>query len=290
MTASWTVTDHLSSTSTTTQASFTLAPQATIPVGSLIIVTVNEVTSTTQGTLADSGGNTYTQIGPQHPNAVAANGSCSIWYVISSTHQLTTGSTWTYTKVGTTHNCAMAAISVAYSGTTTLNLNTTPTTGNSAAPSITSGAPAKNNELFVAVLGSGNISTGSFTQDSLNAAWQTGPDKAFPASSGGAVAGGNVANATNAALTWAPAITSAAWCAFLISFAQTNQATSLTAAQGSFSLTGEAASQQITLAASTGMFSLVGGLISGLHTVYTQLRNLAASLYTTRVKPPTLST
>lgn len=185
-------------------------PTSNIVGGSLIVVVVGSNDTSLRLTgVSDSAGNTYTLA----KNSAVSGRVAGIWYCLNAT-ALTTSSTISYTKTTNNSGVGISVCSATYTGILSLDLNTNPTTGNSTAPSITSGTPSTAGELFIGAVGAGHNSGGTFTQAS---GWSN--CLTFEAGAGvGSAMGGFQVNAGTGTLTYNPTISTSFWNAFLISF------------------------------------------------------------------------
>ena len=184
----------------------------TVPAGAIIVVAVTEASGDALlGSVSDSAGNSYSLI-----TSADAGGSSfyesGIFY--STTGNALSGGSLTYTKHNGVANTAISAVYVTGAKASS-PLDTAVTqraTGSSSAPSVTSGTPTSQGELFIATVGWPNA---TLTQDSGHG-WASPPAQG---SSTANVAGGNQINSTAAALTFSPALGSAqSWAAFVIGF------------------------------------------------------------------------
>jgi hypothetical protein len=211
---SWVFTDHGGLVNIST-GTLSLNPAATITAGSLVVVMIVEASATggSIGTLADSAGNVYTKADDASPNNANANGRTGIWYRLSLTTQLTTASTWTYTKIGTGAT-TMTAVSATYGGTASLDVHSTLTTGNSTSPAIGPDTPT-GSDLCIGAVGIVPRTAGdTFTQDTGHG-WSNGPDAINATTLAGSVGGHQV---TSAFVGYAPTITSRPWAEFQLCF------------------------------------------------------------------------
>jgi hypothetical protein len=211
---SWAFMDHGGLVNIST-GTLSLNPAATITAGSLVVVVVVEASATggSIGTLADSAGNVYTKADDASPNAANANGRAGIWYRLALTTQLTTASTWTYTKIGTGAT-TMTAVSATYGGTASLDVHSTLTTGNSTSPQIGPDAPT-GSDLCIAAVGIVPRTAGdTFNQDVAHG-WSNGPDAINATTLAGSVGGNKI---TSAFVAYAPTITSRPWAEFQLCF------------------------------------------------------------------------
>lgn len=134
----------------------------TIPSGSLIIVVVSEATATTNGTMADAAGNTYT-VGASGTESASA-GQGMIFYAYNSA--ALTAQAITYTKAGSGH-----ATSMTVSYLTGMQTGSDPrdsataanASGTSASPSVTSGTPGSAGLIMVGALTLSNGSALTYT-------------------------------------------------------------------------------------------------------------------------------
>jgi hypothetical protein len=187
----------------------------TVPSGSLIVVVVAEIASTTIGGTVSDGVNTYSSAGGIFINNSSANGFINTFYAPNAS--LSSG-TITYTKQTSPH---VAGISAIYSSNIVLSsaLDSAVTAtagGSSSTPSVTSGTPVKSGELFVGAVGnSTDGGTIVVTQDS-------GHGWAFPPNTDGVVtviAGGNQVNSGVGTKVFAPTLNqSTPWAASVVGF------------------------------------------------------------------------
>lgn len=211
------VTDQLSASNTGT-SSLTLTPTANIAAGSLIVICTFENDSsagTPNVTDNASSPNTYIQSTSISPNNSPTNGTLYIWYVLSA-NAVTTANTITFHKVGT-GGSTMAAISSTYTGTLSVDVNATPTTGTATPVKIPAGSgtvtPAVT-DLFVACAGIKPRGVGdTFTQSS---GWSTGPDAVSISGGTAGQIGGHVISSSPQ--QYNAAITSHNWGAVLLAF------------------------------------------------------------------------
>ena len=191
--------------------------------GSCIVVIVHDRSTAGSPSLADSQGNSYALVDSQGLNGSRTYGTLYFFRAFNSI-ALSAVDTITYTKGGTGNlQCALSAMS------TTLALTASdPVDGATVAtnfgtnfnPNVTSGVPTLTNELFVGAVGIRGTS-GTFTQDSANAAWVTPPDESSSGTSSinARVNGGSVIDATTATRTYAPNYSvSEHWAAIIVGF------------------------------------------------------------------------
>lgn len=183
----------------------------TVPGGALVVVCVMEA-ATVAGSVADNAPNTYSLA-----SSVVVNAADIVQAFYSSNVNFLSGGTITYTKHTSGSACVISAFYITGELTSgsPLDLVTTPTTGTSAAISITSGTAAVANELNVAVIGC-IVAGETLTQD-VTHAWQNFP--VIESANSLTVAGGVFVNPGTAGLTYAPTLgTSTKWGALLITF------------------------------------------------------------------------
>jgi hypothetical protein len=215
--ADFIVTDHGSTPGVTNN------PNTDIAIGSLVIVFVQERTSTgNYGTIADTNGNTWTRANIGHPNNLTSWGSASIWYCLKTTQLITIANSVTYTPIASTNAIMVSMISATYAAgsTCTLDINQTPQTGASAVPAIQSGPLNYLNELVVAAIAVSPMgASDTFTQV---AGWSNGPDHQYYNIGGQAgatgVCGGNIQVTGTSSVVYNPTILNRAWVAMMLSF------------------------------------------------------------------------
>lgn len=200
---------------------------AGVPAGSLIVVGVTEKSTTgVNGTLADTATNTWNTSQSGNLAATAADGRGMVFFAFNS-KALSNGNTITYTKNTSGSVCAISAcyfgpdvIVVANPEDTAARASATGTTGTI---TVTSGAPAHPNGLFVGVLcDSGSTTAGgnaTFTQAA--SPWATPPNEANSGGSGNArVNGGWLLGSGTTTQTYNPSLSSTAqqWALFITAF------------------------------------------------------------------------
>ena len=209
------VTDQLGTVGST-GATLAMTVNATVAIGSLVVVSVMELNTTgTAGTLADSAGNSYTKANDASPAATNSNGRASVFYCLKTTGTLTGGSsTITYTRVTSAVATGICAISSTYAGTIILDKNATPTTGTGTTNLTISATGTSGTELYVGAGGIKSAGAGIFTQGT---GFSNGPDYE---NAGGGTCGSMGGNKTGSgAQTWAPTLSvSRSWAMFLLVF------------------------------------------------------------------------
>lgn len=174
-------------TSNNNAAGATLAiASAVIPNNALVVVLVNEATSTSTGSLSD-GTNTYTA-GPTEALGGSA-GFAMVFY-----HYYTTGGTFTltYTKKTSGVACTMAALyATGVASSTPLDSAVTAVSnGTSITPTVTSGTPSTSGELIIGFAAWSNASARAFTQQTAPPAFLA-PPAAVTTQSTASVGGGS---------------------------------------------------------------------------------------------------
>lgn len=187
-----------------------------VPLGSRVIVCVADSSvSALGGSVADTGGNTYTRLTGADNNNVTTNGFGAIFSAPVTTALVNTN-TITYTLALT----AAAAVTAFYIQSLGVDAAiTTVTTGSSTAPSVTGGTPAGSGEFWVGAVSDTGPGTETFTQDATNAAWTTPPIRVGIATTGPTIAGGAITSNLRTALTYAPTLgTTHPWAAMIVGF------------------------------------------------------------------------
>jgi hypothetical protein len=184
----------------------------TVPAGATIVVVTTEA-ATTVGTLSDGGTNTYTNTQSQVINAVSIG---VVWRKENAS--ALSNATFTYTKhTSGSKACISAFFITGVPTSSVLDLNTTPTTGSSTSPSITSAAPANANELFVGIVCWEGTATTFTAPASTN--WTTGPLTSSLTQTTAQQAGCTLYNISASTVTFAPTLgATQQWAAFLLSF------------------------------------------------------------------------
>lgn len=197
-------------------------PAGGVPAGSLIVVAVIENNTTgTIGTIADTAGNTYTKITDKSPNNANANGRAALFYV-KNCLALVSGNSITYTKISTGLSTSMSAFYA--TGVDRANpLDTAVTnfsTASSSSPTVTTGTPSRHGELFVGVaFWKGNA---TYTEDSAHN-WAGLPTGAVNPTLGHD--GGNQVQTSPSTIVFNPTISaSLVNCALVAGFKQLEQA------------------------------------------------------------------
>ena len=191
-----------------------------VPSGALIFACNHEQTNTaSDGSIADTGSNTYTKISRLNPNASSNSGFGITWYVKNCAALVNTN-TITYTKQTSGNKTAFSAF-YATGIDTTAPLDTAVTataTGSSATPTATSGTPGVSGELFAAAIVAVGMNT--FSQDTGHS-WASPLDTASTGTTAGnaSVVGGNQVNAGTGTIIYAPTWSgSRAWAEFIHGF------------------------------------------------------------------------
>jgi hypothetical protein len=170
----------------TAGASLTLG-SVTVPAGSLIVVGVNEKSSTSNATgISDTAGNFYQfGIAIGNNNNSTTNGYSVFYYCYNSIAM--SGGTITYTKGSSGSAVALAAFYATGVTRTSACYDTSFRIGSRAlgsAPAVASnGAPKQGGSLVVAILGFNGTSSDTLTQDAGNGTWAAPPN--YLANSGG---------------------------------------------------------------------------------------------------------
>lgn len=203
-----------SNAGTSTSTLSVSVPVGGVPARSMIVVCISDSTgSGAVGSVVDSTSNNYIQKVIGTNGGVTANGYGAI-FISSTGNALVSGNLITFTLGAAGNNAAIGAFYVA--GALSIDgFSSITATGSSAAPSVTSNAPAAPGELFIAMVSSGSAANG-FSQDNTNAVWGSpiGAVSTGPITLGG----GNVVNPSPGALTYAPTFaTSVAWAALIMS-------------------------------------------------------------------------
>lgn len=198
-------------------------PAGGVPAGALIVVVVcNRTNSAPAGSVTDTAGNTYTAAAGANLNGAAANGYGRIFYAYNVA-ALVSGNSITFNNTGSTGRTAMSAFyatGIATASDPLVSSATATSTGNSAAPTVTSGVPTAANCLFVGGIAVRTVAA-TFVQDSTNGAWATPPNTAVNGSSttGARVFGGSLVVADSSAHTYAPTWTgSDLWAEMIVAF------------------------------------------------------------------------
>jgi len=193
-----------------------------VPAGAHTVVAVSWNSTVTQPTVADTAGNTYLIGGGgsvQANNNVAANGAGGVFRQRTGL-ALVNGNTITVTLGGT---ATLAAVDAFYvTGLLNAGSDSTGTYnvafGSSTTPSVTSGVPVRQGELFVAIV-TGATLISSFTQDTTNAAWGTSAPAGSISNAAPVLGVGFVVNTGTGTLTYAPTFgTSDAWAATVVGY------------------------------------------------------------------------
>lgn len=210
-----------------TGATLVITTSAVVPAGSLIVVGVTEKSTTgVNGSIADSGSNSWNTSQSGNLAALAADGRGMVFFVFNS-KSIANGGTITYTRNTSGASCAMSAIFITTTRTATNPEDTASrnsATGTTGTITVTSGTPSTGEDVFVGVLlDSGSTTAGgnaTFTQ-ATNWTNSTG----FQASTGGS--GGSRVNigvrqqiGARATFAYAPTLSSTAqqWILLITSF------------------------------------------------------------------------
>ena len=189
----------------------------TVPAGAIIVVLVGEASGASSlGSVSDSAGNSYSIITQAANDGSPVFGVGGIFY--STTGNALSNGTITYTKQSSPDAASLSAVYVTGAAATN-PLDTAVTasaTGLSTNPSVTSGTPATNCELFIGAL-SWSPNSGTFGEDGGNG-WATPPNQGT-SESFTVVAGGSQVNGSYGAKTFAPSLSASfKWAAFIIGF------------------------------------------------------------------------
>lgn len=210
---------------TGTGATLALSTTNAVSAGALIFVLIgegNNAVYSAGGSVTDAAGNTYTEIAHGQINPSGDFGQ--IFYAKNAA-ALTAGQNITFTKQTSGDRAWVSALTATGIDTTApldTAVTTTPTTGSSTTPSITSGTPSVAGELFIGAVAS-QQNTQLFTQDTGNG-WGAPPDAiGFTASNLGSafacIGGGNQVNAGTGTKTYAPTFSvGCRWAAFICGF------------------------------------------------------------------------
>ncbi len=209
-----TVTNIGTNTGSVTATVVITVPVGGVPVGSVIIVCVADSSiSAVGGSVADTGGNTYTRQVGQDNNALTTNGFGAV-FTAPVTTALVSGNSITYTLALT----AAAAVSAFWVQVKSSPLIAVSAAGSSTTPSNTGSGVSRTGTFCIGVVSTTNGSGDAFTQDSTNAAWATPPVR-IGLAGGPTIAGGSVTNNTTNALTYAPTFgTSNPWADMILIF------------------------------------------------------------------------
>jgi len=191
-------TQSSTSSNTLTLNSSSTSP-ASIPAGSVIILSVTDLSgSGTLSSVADNAGNVYSLATSKALNGSSATGTGFVYISYTGNAlNLTASGTITYT-LNFSSGPRSAVASVSYASGTLLSSSvldatvTATASGNSGTITVGSGIPAVANELLICVFSNNNAST--FTQDSGNG-WAAPPTRAIQGSSSQIAGGSQVASA-----------------------------------------------------------------------------------------------
>lgn len=184
-----------------------------VPARSLIVVGITEIQPSSNGSVADSAGNSYTLIKQAYVNGNSGLGNIQLFYAYNVLPL--SGGSITYTKATSGDATSISALFASCIQTTPSPLDaavTASATASSSTPSVTSGTPGQAGELFVGFLGWNG--TGTFTQDSTNAAWAS--TLTFENSSSASGGGGSVVNSGTGTLKYAPTMGTSHYNAIII--------------------------------------------------------------------------
>ena len=189
-------------------------PVGGVPSGALIIVCVSEHVASLSGSVADTHNTPYSSI-----TGLDVSTQLGRLFYFPNATALVSGDTITYTKTGIVA-AAMSAFYVtgALASSPLDTAVTASASGNSTAPSVTSGTPGVAGELMVAFVACALRST--YTQDTTNG-WATPPVQATTGTliTSTDVSGGNQVNAGTGTKVFAPTLgTIIAWDAFVVGF------------------------------------------------------------------------
>lgn len=200
--------------SNTTGATLAISTPVGVLGGSTVFVAVTERSSSGNGSVADSAGNTYTALFGLGENNVNTNGRLML-FVATNITQIASGGSITYTKSGSSNGAAMSVFRVAGLGTNDAGATAT-AFGSTGSKTVTSGTPAQAGEFFVAAVAAAG--TAAPTQAS---GWTSPPNFVDNgAGSPARVFGGTLTAAGSAAQTYAPTWTPTtnAWCAGIVAY------------------------------------------------------------------------
>jgi hypothetical protein len=140
----------------------------TVPAGSVVVVSVNDSSTTgVGGALADGGINTYTRAAALTNNNQNPNGFTAAWEAWNTA--ALSSATITYTRVQSGRPTGMSAFYATGADTSASPLDVTATAyGSSANPSVTGGVPAVANELVVGIVGWPGNTSDAYTQDTTH--------------------------------------------------------------------------------------------------------------------------
>lgn len=209
----------LGTNSNTSGATVAIA-SLTIPSGALIFVGSGEGgTNLVGGTVADTPGNTYTQISFKNNNNIGSKGFGQTFYAKNAI-ALSSG-TITFTKETSGDRAVISGV-YATGIDTAAPLDTAVTntaTGSSTAPSVASAGTASQAGNLVIGFASGNNSVSNFTVNAGNG-WSASPDQVASGtgSTDSQSIGGNQVNAGTGSNTFAVTGPNKEWAAFIAAF------------------------------------------------------------------------
>lgn len=186
-----------------------------VPAGCIVVVAVTDNSNAAPGgSMADTGGNSYSAIHGASQNATQANGFGRLWHSLALVTALVNTNTITYTKAISGSNATLSAAYITGANPIGVDAAVSATaTGSSTTPSVTSGTPIRAGELFIGWASNGTSSV-AITQDAGNGGWVSPPD-----STSSRLIGANQTNAAATTRTYAPtyAMTSP-WSAGIVSY------------------------------------------------------------------------
>jgi hypothetical protein len=213
---------NIGSSTTVTGGAVTITVGAGgVPSGAHIIVVASWNLTVVQPTITDSASNSYLISGSgsaQSNNNNPSNGAGAI-YRSRTGGALANGNTIVVTLGGIATAAAVDAfyatgLQAVTADSTSYNVSF----GSSTTPSVTSGIPVAQGELFVAMV-TGATTISSFTQDTTNASWGTSPPAGSISNTAPVLGVGFVVNTGLGTLTYAPTFgTSDAWAATIIGY------------------------------------------------------------------------
>lgn len=249
-------TNDLAASGSTTAIS---VPAGGVPAGAAIIMLVCDRSATAPGgSVADTAGNSYVSKVGANLNAVAANGFGAIF----TTHDvaaLVSGNSITYTKSvsGSSVNITASYITGAFAGVDPVDSAVTASSsGNSMNPTVTSGVPGLQRDIFIGAIAAIGGS-GTFNQDSN---WSSGgiTNSVKASTANSTIVGGRLISTDALAKTFAPSFTSTATYAAMIialslpSVSGTGDATAAAPTADAAAVLGVSGSGDGTAAAPTG--------------------------------------
>ena len=187
----------------TTVSTLYLTFLANVAAGSLIVVLVVDFGG--MGTVSDGLGNTYTKVA--QVSVAGGPGQVAIFYAWNCA-AISAGQNIQYNKFDSSNGAVATAISATgirkFSNPLDGSVTATNTAANTATPTVTTGTPARSNDLLVTALAWQNGGTTGFTQA---AGWNSPPNVGDASAIGVEIAGGSKVQATKAAQTYTPTVT-----------------------------------------------------------------------------------